>query len=51
MRTAAVNGATLAYDIAGSGPVVVLISGGGTLDRRMSRAGRGARTAPYGALL
>jgi 3-oxoadipate enol-lactonase len=34
-RTAVVNGATLAYDITGSGPAVVLISGGGTLDRRM----------------
>jgi 3-oxoadipate enol-lactonase len=33
-RTVAVNGATLAYDITGSGPVLVLISGGGTLDRR-----------------
>lgn len=38
MRTAAVNGATLAYDITGSGPPVVLISGGGTLDRRMWHA-------------
>jgi pimeloyl-ACP methyl ester carboxylesterase len=30
-----VNGATLAYDIAGRGPTVFLIGGGGTLDRRM----------------
>jgi pimeloyl-ACP methyl ester carboxylesterase len=34
-RTASVNGATLAYDITGRGPAVALISGGGTLDRRM----------------
>ncbi len=34
-RTAVVNDATLAYDMAGGGPLVVLISGGGTLDRRM----------------
>ncbi|HXV62533.1 MAG TPA: alpha/beta fold hydrolase [Vicinamibacteria bacterium] len=34
-RTATVNGATLAYDITGEGPPIVLISGGGTLDRRM----------------
>lgn len=33
--TAAVNGATIAYDVTGSGPPVFLISGGGTLDRRM----------------
>lgn len=30
-----VNGATLAYDTTGKGPLVVLIGGGGTLDRRM----------------
>jgi pimeloyl-ACP methyl ester carboxylesterase len=33
-QTVSVNGGTLAYDITGSGPPVVLISGGGTLDRR-----------------
>jgi len=33
--TASVNRARLAYDVTGSGPTVVLISGGGTLDRRM----------------
>lgn len=32
---AVVNGATLAYDVTGGGPPVVLISGGGTLDRRL----------------
>jgi 3-oxoadipate enol-lactonase len=34
-HTVSVNGATLAYDLTGSGPAVVLIGGGGTLDRRM----------------
>lgn len=34
-RTVRINGATIAYDVEGSGPAVVLISGGGTLDRRM----------------
>jgi 3-oxoadipate enol-lactonase len=34
-RTAAVNGTTLAYQVTGSGPPVFLISGGGSLDRRM----------------
>ena len=32
--SAAVNGTTLDYDMTGSGPHVVLIGGGGTLDRR-----------------
>lgn len=34
-RTAVVNDTTLAYDRSGSGPLVVFISGGATLDRRM----------------
>jgi pimeloyl-ACP methyl ester carboxylesterase len=34
-RTAALNGTKLYYEVHGSGPVVVLVSGGGTLDRRM----------------
>ena len=33
--TAALNGITLHYEVMGSGPPVILISGGGTLDRRM----------------
>ena len=33
-RTVSVNGATLAYDVTGSGPPLILIGGGGTLDRR-----------------
>src|SRR5258705_9342182 len=32
--TVSVNGATLAYDVTGSGPPLILIGGGGTLDRR-----------------
>jgi pimeloyl-ACP methyl ester carboxylesterase len=32
---AVVNGVSLAYDICGSGPAVVFIGGGGSLDRRM----------------
>src|SRR5215510_5891523 len=32
--TAAVNGTRIYYEVAGTGPPVVLVSGGGTLDRR-----------------
>jgi pimeloyl-ACP methyl ester carboxylesterase len=48
MGTAAVvNGATLAYDVTGNGPAVVLISGGGTLDRRLWDAQVAALSPQY----
>ena len=48
--TALVNGATLAYDLIGRGPAVVLISGGGTLDRRMWNAQVAALAARHTVL-